>query len=213
MIGLFIKDLYCMKEQVKSLIFILLVWGVVFLPQKGGELTFLSMCMVASSMFVFSLATYDRQANWETYALGLPVTRESLVREKYGMALIFLGGSALLSTLLIFVFRLFFPGGEEAGFIPEAAAALTVSAGICLLYNSIALPLCMWLGSEKARYVSTALFALVFFIGVVMLKTGGLSALLSERPAPLITGFLLLSAAAFILSYFVSAGIYRKKDF
>lgn len=49
--GLLLKDLYCLGQNVKSLLFIIVIWGLVFLPQKDGGLLLISLSMMVSAMF------------------------------------------------------------------------------------------------------------------------------------------------------------------
>lgn len=58
--GLLLKDLYCLGQNVKSLLFILVIWGLVFLPQKDGGLLLISLCMMVSAMFTFTWIIYSK---------------------------------------------------------------------------------------------------------------------------------------------------------
>ena len=172
MMGLLIKDLYCLKQNGKSLMFILLIWGLVFLPRDDGGLILISLCMMVSAMHIFTLASYDKQARWDTYALSMPLTRANMVQEKYIMSLLLLVMSAVVSTFVVAIAWLIRTGGMEPDFIPSIAATLAVGAGISLFYTALSLPLSMWLGVEKARYIPSVLFALIFFTAVIMVRRG-----------------------------------------
>ena len=69
--GLLLKDLYCLGQNVKSLLFIIVIWGLVFLPQKDGGLLLISLSMMVSAMFTFTVA-HALTALW---AFGIIVAR------------------------------------------------------------------------------------------------------------------------------------------
>ncbi|WP_367941959.1 ABC-2 transporter permease [Enterocloster citroniae] len=213
MMGLLIKDLYCLKQNGKSLMFILLIWGLVFLPRDDGGLILISLCMMVSAMHIFTLASYDKQARWDTYALSMPLTRANMVQEKYIMSLLLLVMSAVVSTFVVATAWLIRTGGMEPDFIPSIAATLAVGAGISLFYTALSLPLSMWLGVEKARYIPSVLFALIFFTAVIMVRGGSHIGLRADHLIAFGLGALILSVALFIISYFICLFIYGKKEF
>ena len=131
--------------------FILLIWGLVFLPRDDGGLILISLCMMVSAMHIFTLASYDKQARWDTYALSMPLTRANMVQEKYIMSLLLLVMSAVVSTFVVAIAWLIRTGGMEPDFIPSIAATLAVGAGISLFYTALSLPLSMWLGVDRGR--------------------------------------------------------------
>ena len=213
MMGLLIKDLYCLKQNGKSLMFILLIWGLVFLPRDDGGLILISLCMMVSAMHIFTLASYDKQARWDTYALSMPLTRANMVQENYIMSLLLLVMSAVVSTFVVATAWLIRTGGMEPDFIPSIAATLAVGAGISLFYTALSLPLSMWLGVEKARYIPSVLFALIFFTAVIMVRRGSHIGLRADHLIAFGLGALILSVALFIISYFICLFIYGKKEF
>ena len=101
--GLLLKDLYCLGQNVKSLLFIIVIWGLVFLPQKDGGLLLISLSMMVSAMFTFTLSSYDRQVKWDTYALSMPLSRTAMVQEKYIVSILMLMAAAAISLSLIHI--------------------------------------------------------------------------------------------------------------
>ena len=98
--GLLLKDLYCLGQNVKSLLFIIVIWGLVFLPQKDGGLLLISLSMMVSAMFTFTLSSYDRQVKWDTYALSMPLSRTAMVQEKYIVSILMLMAAAALLAII-----------------------------------------------------------------------------------------------------------------
>ena len=169
--------------------------------------------MMVSAMHIFTLASYDKQARWDTYALSMPLTRANMVQEKYIMSLLLLVMSAVVSTFVVAIAWLIRTGGMEPDFIPSIAATLAVGAGISLFYTALSLPLSMWLGVEKARYIPSVLFALIFFTAVIMVRRGSHIGLRADHLIAFGLGALILSVALFIISYFICLFIYGKKEF
>ena len=213
MTGLLLKDLYCLKQNVKSLIFILVIWGVAFLPQEDGGLLMICLSMMISVMHIFTLATYDKQVHWDTYALSMPLTRTHMVQEKYLMTLLLLLASALASAGLVVLAWLFRTGDISGVFLSSIAVALIQGAGMSLLYTALSLPVSLWLGPEKARYIPGMLFGAIFFAGFFMARTGFTVMAHSES----LWTFSILAAGLagvfFAVSYPVSLAIYKKKEF
>ena len=213
MTGLLLKDLYCLKQNVKGLIFILVIWGVAFLPQGNGGLLMIYLSMMVSAMYIFTLSSYDKQAKWDTYALSMPLTRANMVQEKYIASILMLIVSALVSTGLVILVWVIRTSGLSGEFLSAIAITLIQGAGMCLLYTALALPISLWLGPEKGRYIPNVLFAAIFFAGVFVTQTGFIGMIRSH-------GLWLFSVLAaglagvfFAASYFISLAIYRGKGF
>ena len=83
MTGLLIKDMYIMRQSLKSMLFILVVWSIAFLGGKKTGMFLIPMFIMIAGMNVLNLFSYDRQTKWETYALTMPIPRWKMVLEKY----------------------------------------------------------------------------------------------------------------------------------
>lgn len=211
--GLMLKDLYCLKQNIRSLLFVLVIWGVIFLPNKDGGLGLISLSLIMGVMQIFTLASYDKQAKWDTYALSMPLTREKIVREKYSMAVLMIAMSAAASTVLVTITWIIRSGGLSEYFILTTFATLALGAGLALVYAAVSLPLSLWLGVEKARYIPVVLIAILFFLGYLLANSHDLRHIQTDSLLLFILCADILSAALFVISYFISISIYRKKDF
>ena len=198
--GLLLKDLYCLGQNVKSLLFIIVIWGLVFLPQKDGGLLLISLSMMVSAMFTFTLSSYDRQVKWDTYALSMPLSRTAMVQEKYIVSILMLMAAAAISFPLTGLAWLIRTGGIDAEFLYA-------------IYTALALPCSLWLGAEKGRYIPSVLFAAIFFAGIAMARGGRLKAMSPDLLSNFAILLLGLSLLVFAGSYFISISIYRKKEF
>ena len=206
--GLLLKDLYCLGQNVKSLLFILVIWGLVFLPQKDGGLLLISLCMMVSAMFTFTLSSYDRQVKWDTYALSMPLSRTAMVQEKYIVSILMLMAAAAISFPLTGIAWLI-----DAEFLYAMYTTLLTGTAISLIYTALALPCSLWLGAEKGRYIPSVLFAAIFFAGIAMARGGRLKAMSPDLLSNFAILLLGLSLLVFAGSYFISISIYRKKEF
>ena len=168
--GLLLKDLYCLGQNVKSLLFIIVIWGLVFLPQKDGGLLLISLSMMVSAMFTFTLSSYDRQVKWDTYALSMPLSRTAMVQEKYIVSILMLMAAAAISFPLTGLAWLIRTGGIDAEFLYAMYTTLLTGTAISLIYTALALPCSLWLGAEKGRYIPSVLFAAIFFAGIAMAR-------------------------------------------
>lgn len=157
--GLLLKDLYCLGQNVKSLLFIIVIWGLVFLPQKDGGLLLISLSMMVSAMFTFTLSSYDRQVKWDTYALSMPLSRTAMVQEKYIVSILMLMAAAAISFPLTGLAWLIRTGGIDAEFLYAMYTTLLTGTAISLIYTALALPCSLWLGAERGRYIPSVLFA------------------------------------------------------
>lgn len=211
--GLIIKDFYCLKQNIKGLLAVLIIWGIIFLPQKESTLGLISMIMLMGVMQIASIATYDKQTQWDTCALSMPFTRANMVQEKYLMTLLLLIISAALSTAIASIAWVIQSGGLSGEWAAETAAALSMGTGLALIYSCAFLPLSMWLGVEKARYIPAALFLLVFMVIIFITKTSSLWNIQKSTVLSFCAWTLFLSVVLFVISFVVSLSIYGKKDF
>jgi ABC-2 type transport system permease protein len=211
--GLLLKDLYCLGQNVKSLLFIIVIWGLVFLPQKDGGLLLISLSMMVSAMFTFTLSSYNRQVKWDTYALSMPLSRTAMVQEKYIVSILMLMAAAAISFPLTGLAWLIRTGGIDAEFLYAMYTTLLTGTAISLIYTALALPCSLWLGAEKGRYIPSVLFAAIFFAGIAMARGGRLKAMSPDLLSNFAILLLGLSLLVFAGSYFISISIYRKKEF
>ena len=211
--GLLLKDFYCLGQNIKSLLFIIVVWGLVFLPQKDGGLLFISLCMMVSAMFTFTLSSYDRQVKWDTYALSMPLSRTVMVQEKYIISILMLMAAAAVSFPMTGIAWVIRTGGIDTEFLYAMCTTLLTGTAISLIYTALALPCSLWLGAEKGRYIPSVLFAAIFFTGVIIARGGRLKNISPAILSNFCILLLVLSLLMFTASYFISISIYKKKEF
>ena len=200
-----LKDLLNLRPMTKTLVFMFLIFGIVFIPM-GNTMTVYFLLMIFAALLPMTSLTMDDMAKWDRYALTMPVTRKDIVTSKY------------LMTIIFFCVAIRDFGNHCRCFVLSDAGELRLRSGssfssvhLAVFYGSLLFPLLYKFGSEKARYM---MFVLMAVIGILLV---GWFALFGES----LTGNLLIyilitavvSVAAFIASYFVSVRLYEKKEF
>ena len=61
--GLLIKDYYILRQSIKSMLFILVVWSLVFLGGRKTGMFLIPMFIMVAGINVLNLFSYDRQTN------------------------------------------------------------------------------------------------------------------------------------------------------
>ena len=200
--GLLFKDLYTIKMQ--STFLLLIVFLGAFLTYSNGNAGFL-IVILGITIPVNAIA-FDERANWDKYALTMPISRKDLTISKYVLALVVL----VLGTLLSSGFMFFIHKGDPAANLAMIGGSFLFG----MLLISLLLPLCFKLGTEKAR-----LFLIIIVFGVVGIGTFILSndrlASFSPAEASLSTVVGVIAAAIiliFIASMLLSLRIMEKKE-
>lgn len=176
--GLLRKDWYQVRSYMTTMYLVVMVvlaiWGM---SASDSPVFPVSYAAIFLGILPVSLISYDQASGWTEYSLTLPVSRRTLVAEKYLIGLGCAGLSVVLGLLFTAVRVL-------NGAAPETEEMMMMlCGGVCtvLLMNALVLPLMYRFGVEKARM----LYFLTFVLGGLL--TGGGAALLDPleniRPA------------------------------
>ena len=153
MMGLLIKDLLCLRRQVKVYVIATVVYGGMTLMGVWDVSFFTWFFTLIAAMIPLSLFALDAAAKWDTYALTLPVGRNGVVAARWGGG----GGGVCVGLVLSLAM-----GGltmalgrmeDWGGFLMAAS----VAAGAGLLLNAVMLPVLYKVGPEKARIAMLAI--------------------------------------------------------
>ena len=209
--GLLIKDLCNLRQIGKQTVIVaavLVAWSIFMNTPQVFSMVIVIYCM----MLMFTAMSYDEMANFDKYAITLPVTARDLVRTKYVLLLILFGAGLLAGFLEEGIS--FLAGAREDISLVEAGAALLVTAFLYLMAFEVLLPVMFRLGMEKARLFLVLIFVVIFGIlsgGVMLMKNLGIQ-LTAQLVMALIGAWAALAVAGFFLSYRISVGIVRKKE-
>ena len=211
--GLILKDLYNLKNNGKSIIFVLVVFSFVSFSQNNiGFL--IGYTILLGSMLVINTMSYDNIAKWDKYALTMPVTRRDVVLSKYMVSIIVIFIGAVLATVLGFAQGINKHNLNVIEIFTVNGAALAGG----FFFISIMLPVIYKFGVEKSR----VLILLVFLApaGVVI----GRSKLGKLKFSPLAIQYmhialqylpiiiLVMTILIMVVSYCISFKVYENKD-
>ena len=214
MTGLLIKDLYIMRQSIKSMLFILVVWSVVFLGGKKTGMFLIPMFIMIAGMNVLNLFSYDRQTKWETYALTMPIPRWKMVLEKYLYSVCIAAFFGIIAVAAVAAATAIKGMGMGPEFLFELLINWLTGVALAFFYNSISIPLTYWLGVEKARMIPSVLIGVAVFLIVALASEYGDDIAVSDSTvtAVIIAGAL-GTVVMMVLSYFISVSVYNKKEF
>lgn len=199
--GLILKDIMNLKKQG---IYYLLVIGIYIIISitSGNSFMFQYMICVFGGMLPITAMAYDEKADWDKYALSMPVSRIEMVLSKYVLAIIGLIVGFVFST----VYSLILPAKVEI-----SNRYLMYPYLIVLLFTSIILPILFKVGVEKGRIVMMAILLLPM-LSVTLIMT-------SRVIEPAIKIFIILrdylpiiTAVLVTASILLSHHIYKNKD-
>ena len=212
--GLLLKDLYTLKSFAKQygLIFgAMIIWS--YFMKSSSFL--IGYAVVLSSMLVLSSMSMDENVSFNRYALTMPLSCKSVVKAKYLLLILTTGCGVLFGVLfhLIMTMAIWKSGWEDAG---SGAVAILGIITVCIIGNTVTLPIMFRYNAEKARYVY-----IVVMLGVTLLVTG-IAKVLDMAGVPievveslpfvwLIVGMIIICLLALLLSYWTSLKMAEKK--
>lgn len=205
--GLILKDLYMMVKYFRNYLLILVVFLGVSLAQEDN-LFFAFYPFLICGMIPVNLLAYDERSHWDIYCGTLPVTRDMVVSAKYLLGLM-VQGVVFLVTALCQAVRF---GLTETFDLESYLVLMSLMAMISLFSSSITLPFMFKLGVEKGRM---AYYVMIF---VICGGAGAAGFAFNEQlqatipfGAVLALG-VLLAAAVYALSWYLSIIFYRKRE-
>lgn len=212
MMGLVWKDLYVMKSMGRSYIFMFGIFAFMSLLGIYDGVSFVSFLMVMMLiMMPINTFAYDEQAKWDRYAAATPAGRKGVVAGKYLFTALLLAAGLLLCMGLQVGMYAMDLHGDDGLLDMMMASMVAVSVGAIL--NAVLLPLLFKFGTQKGR---------IFLMVSVGIGTGGIVVLLGvlsgsmldvDRLMGTIVGLLpILAVGLMVISYFISQGIYGKKE-
>ncbi len=206
MLGLIKKDFLIIKNNLKLIIVMLMVF---FIMALGGQFNISFIPTFIIVMLFISTFSYDEYNNWDAYAITLPGGRKNIVKSKYIASLFLTLLSAVITVLLNYLISVI---NNTA--VNELISSLLGSICAIVIIQSIMYPLIFKFGMEKGRIV---LFILVFvMVGVITLLKNTI-----KIPTILVVLFNdywfivipIILVISLLISYKISEKIYLKKEF
>ena len=201
--GMFLKDFYVAKKNLRTFLVMILAFSLGSLAAKDSGNFFLCYGLVLMPGVTMSLISYDERYHWDTYAGAMPLSREQMVTEKYllhlGMVLVWLPVLLLLQHFQ-----------SVPAFGGSPLTLLVAGLNLGLLLPGILFPIIFALGTEKGR----AGYYVVLFGGMILATVSEELTSLTGYVPEAVSGSLLalLPAAVYLLSWRIAIRLYEKRS-
>lgn len=214
--GLIIKDLCVIKNQIRSLLLILVFF--VFISIINKDATFI-LFLVPFYMIMILITTfsYDEFNKWECYCNSLPLSRKEIVKAKY----LLFNATSLIVLVLGILASIIVPNFiENTTFESIYASIIGVAFGICLVI-SLLIPFYYKFGSQKGRimlFLTITILALI--IGIITsldifnnVELMNIINSLNNLSLGMFTLLLIIVTVIIMtISYYISVRIYNNKE-
>lgn len=193
----------------------ILVSAVIFYFGDASMHRFVAMLIILFVVMpALEVIKYESKSGYDRYVLTLPVSRTNIVQSHYFFYLLIVVIGAVLSYSVFFVYSL----GSD---VPIDSIFSIVSFGtfIVLFAGAIVYPLLYMIGPEKSdaiviegQWGTFATFGLQSVVGYVAEQVP--LSFLHINPSlyvPII--YLMIGVILYIISFFIAAAIYHKKEF
>lgn len=208
--GLIKKDLLMIKSNIKILLILLLIYGV--MAFKGQmDLSFILPFM--SVMIMISTFSYDIYNKWDAFAITLPDGRKNSVRSKYIATLLLIVITTIVVAVLMTIIG--YAHAKTINFNDIFATILGTFLATTIL-QSFMYPSIYKFGLEKARIgIFVAVFGIAIIGGILSkyINFASLFQKLSFLNSYMIILVPIIIVAMMYISYKVSEAIYKKKEY
>ena len=209
--GLLLKDFCILKKQIKLMVVFVIfyaIWAVAAkMPTMMG-----TMVILLSIMMPISSMSYDEAGQWYRYAFSLPIPRRTLVLSKYVLGfLVSLGGLVVSAIGNIIILAL--TNGENA---LESWLTIIGFLELGVIFLSIIIPILFKYGVEKGRLLIVVIAVIPSLLVALLgstLKTSGTLMPSAELLQAILYSSPLFTLAIFLISFRISVGICRKKEY
>ena len=199
--GLFLKDFYVAKKNLRTFLVMILAFSLGSLAVRDSGNFFLCYGIVMMPGITMSLISYDERYHWDTYAGAMPLNRDQMVTEKYLLHLVMV----LVWLPVLLVLQHF---QQVPAFGGAPLTLLVAGLNLGLLLPGILLPIIFALGTEKGR----AGYYVVLFGGMILATVSeeltSLTGYVPEAMAGIV--LILLPAAVYVLSWRIAIRLYEK---
>lgn len=212
MSGLLVKEYYTLRRYVKQYILLYIFFGVISIYMESLTY-FQAMVTMSMSMLIFTGMSYDAMAGWDKFVMTMPVSRKEVVLSKYVSCVIYAACGLIVTTIFSVIINSIHPIGDSSLML-MLIMAVTLCCLIFIIY-SILLPVIFKLGVEKTRILMMALIMIPIFIilGVADYLPETALDFIGQHHTIFGVAGVVISILIYIISYFVSVGIFSKKEF
>jgi len=171
---------------------------------------------IGTAIFAITTISYDEFDNGLAFLMTLPVTRKQYVAEKYllgaGLTAAAWGIEAITGVICKGV-------AELQGCLSEKIIGTLIYIPLALLMLAVSLPLVIHFGAEKGRYIAMVMWAIIFAVVYILIKTMGLSAdavdawLNGLNRGMVLAGVVLFTVIVYMGSFWIGVRLMEKKEF
>lgn len=203
--GLLLKDWYQVRTSMKAM-YLTVAFVLVWVFSTSSAYVFpVSYAAVFLGILPVNLLAYDQSVGWVEYGRTLPVSKKTLVAEKYLIGLFCAAAAVVIGGLFVTVIPL------RTGTAPDKDVLSLLAGSVCaiLLINGISLPLLYRFGAEKASMI----YILTFVgLGALLgeLQQNGTGSVPLPVPLWLAAVLLLVVLTLYAVSWRVSVAWYGK---
>ncbi len=177
--SLVLKDLYNIGHNAKTMLFILAVLAVAFIPTSGAS-GYIFISAVLCGMMIVTTFAFDDQSKWTRYAMIMPLSKKDLVAAKFVVLAIFCTIGTLLGLALSAVGMFIAEKGPlDFAAIGELLFLALAAWAVSFIIGGMAILLVLRYGAEKGRVlllvsflipasVCFGVYQLLVLLGVVM---------------------------------------------
>lgn len=214
--GLLVKDIELMKQQ-KQFFILVIVMGIILNLTGSGSVSFATgYFTIITAIFAITTMSYDEFDNGYVFLMTLPVTRKQYVAEKYLLGTGLTGVAWVIATVLGVICKFVADRSESVSEILISGAA---TIPIALLMLAMFIPLGIYFGVEKGRYIAIVLWIIIIAVVYTLVKTMGLSKeIVSAWLNGLNLGIVfiivtLITVIGYLGSFWLSVWLMKRKEF
>lgn len=214
--GLLVKEIELMKQQ-KQFFILVVVMGIILNLTGSGSVSFATgYFTIITAIFVITTMSYDEFDNGFVFLMTLPITRKQYVAEKYllGTGLTIVAWA--IATVLALICKFAANRGES---VSEIMIGGVATIPVALLMLAMFIPLGIYFGVEKGRYIAIVLWIIIIAVVYALVKTMGFS---EETVSAWLNGLnwgiafavaALITVIGYLGSFWISARFMEKKEF
>ena len=214
--GLLVKEIELMKQQ-KQFFILVVVMGIILNLTGSGSVSFATVYFtIITAIFVITTMSYDEFDNGFVFLMTLPITRKQYVAEKYllGTGLTIVAWA--VATVLALICKFAANRGES---VSEIMIGGVATIPVALLMLAMFIPLGIYFGVEKGRYIAIVLWIIIIAVVYALVKTMGFS---EETVSAWLNGLnwgiafavaALITVIGYLGSFWISARFMEKKEF
>ena len=209
--GLFVKDIELMKQQKQFFILVVVMEVILNLAGSGSVSFATGYFTIVTAIFAITTISYDEFDNGLAFLMTLPVTRKQYLLGA-GLTAVAWGIATITGVICKGV-------AELQGCLSETIIGSLIYIPLALLMLAVSLPLVIHFGAEKGRYIAMVMWAIIFAVVYILIKTMGLSAdavdawLNGLNWGMVLAGVVLFTVIVYMGSFWIGVRLMEKKEF